>query len=76
MHRCIVCGRKFPEGQGIVMKVGNVVLEFHSKRCAYKFLRELVERLDPSVVEPVAKGLKKEMEERLRIKEERSKKKI
>ncbi len=70
------CGRKFPEGQGIVIKIGGTILEFHSKRCAYRFLRELVERLEPAVVEPVAKNLKKEMEEKLKIEERRARKKI
>lgn len=43
MRTCLVCGRRFHEGQGVVVKVRGGVLEFHSSRCASRFLRRLLE---------------------------------
>ncbi|MCE4615061.1 MAG: hypothetical protein F7B60_06005 [Desulfurococcales archaeon] len=45
-YECNVCGRKFPIGQGIVLNKSGFTLYFHSNRCASKFLRLLLERLD------------------------------
>lgn len=42
-YKCVVCGRAFPRGQGVVLKVRDVSLEFHSSKCASKFLRRLLE---------------------------------
>jgi len=28
-HKCLTCGRVFPEGQGIVIKIAGETLEFH-----------------------------------------------
>jgi hypothetical protein len=39
---CIVCGRKFPEGQGIKLTMKGEDYYFHSKACAYTFLKEAV----------------------------------
>ncbi|MEM4512226.1 MAG: hypothetical protein QXK97_02875 [Acidilobaceae archaeon] len=44
----MVCGRPFPEGQGVVLARGGFTLEFHSSRCAYRFFKLLFERLDYS----------------------------
>jgi len=63
VHTCIVCGRPFHEGQGIVIRRGDLVLEFHSARCASKFLRLLVERSDASCVEGPIKQISKELRE-------------
>jgi len=62
-HRCIVCGRVFPEGQGIVVKTGSIVLEFHSSRCASKFFRNLLERIPGEEIQPYIKKLVEEYEE-------------
>jgi len=48
MYECLVCGRRFPEGQGIVLNIGGKRLYFHSKRCAYKFFRSLIDKVDTS----------------------------
>jgi len=42
MPRCSVCGKVFPEGQGIVIRFGDEDLVFHKRTCAVKFLRELI----------------------------------
>jgi len=51
-YRCIVCGRKFPKGQGIVIEKSGRTMYFHSKRCAYRFLKLLLERVDDSCIKP------------------------
>ncbi|MEN2999163.1 MAG: hypothetical protein ABDH61_01090 [Acidilobaceae archaeon] len=63
-HRCIVCGRLFPEGQGIVLSRGNATLKFHSSRCAAKFLRIFFDRASSSSLEEMGR-LAKEMERAL-----------
>ena len=45
-YECVVCGRKFPVGQGIVLRKSGFTLYFHSSKCASKFLKLLLERLD------------------------------
>lgn len=45
-YECIVCGRKFPHGQGIIISRGGVVLAFHSKACLARFFRVFVEVID------------------------------
>ncbi|MCY0868752.1 MAG: hypothetical protein OWQ48_05960 [Desulfurococcus sp.] len=62
-HKCSVCGRVFPEGQGIVLRKGSVVLEFHSSRCASKFFKTLLERMPASELEPYLKKLVEEYSE-------------
>ncbi len=42
-RKCLVCGRSFPEGQGIVIVKDNIVLEFHSSRCVAKFFKRMIE---------------------------------
>ncbi len=63
---CIVCGRKFPHGQGIIITYGSLVLTFHSNRCASKFFKTLLERIPPEEIEKYIKRLVKEYEERLK----------
>ncbi|AWR95029.1 hypothetical protein [Acidianus brierleyi] len=41
-HVCLVCGKSFTEGQGIILTIADRKLEFHSKSCAYKFLKEVI----------------------------------
>lgn len=44
IQRCIVCGKPFPFGQGLTIVVDErLQLNFHSTRCASKFLRRLIE---------------------------------
>ncbi len=74
---CIVCGRKFPKGQGIVIELGKTILTFHSTKCATKFFRLLIERIeDKNTIEKAAKELIKELEEIRKRKEEMHRKKI
>ena len=66
MPKCMVCGRAFPEGQGIVLSRGDVYLSFHSSRCAAKFLRRLImDSEDYECIEKQVKLLVKELEELL-----------
>jgi len=60
---CIVCGRKFPKGQGIVLVIDGKVYPFHSKACALKFLRRFLEEVDKSLVINIFDKLSKEFEE-------------
>lgn len=64
-HKCIVCGRPFPSGQGVVIKLGSDILEFHSNRCFAKFAKSLLERLPPDEIKGYAKKLREEYEELL-----------
>ena len=64
-YKCIVCGRVFPEGQGIVIRYGDIVLAFHSSRCASKFLRQLLERIPPDEIKGYVKRLVEENLEQL-----------
>lgn len=69
MRRCIVCGRTFPEGQGVAISRGGLRLEFHSSRCAAKFLRRLLTEADDiQCIEKTAKRIAKEYEELLKLK--------
>jgi len=42
-RKCIVCGKIFPDGQGIVLVRETLVLEFHSRRCMVKFFKRVFE---------------------------------
>ena len=66
-HECIVCGRKFPEGQGIVINYGRYKLMFHSSRCASKFLRLLLERVPEETLGKYIDKIVEELEERLEL---------
>ena len=70
LYECIVCGRKFPEGQGITIVKGGVVLHFHSSRCAAKFLKALLENVDDSCI---TKGLKETVNEFQKLLENKKK---
>ena len=59
-YECVVCGRMFPEGQGIVITRAGVTLAFHSKACLAKFFRLFVERLPEKEFKRVAKELLEE----------------
>ncbi|MEB3773863.1 MAG: hypothetical protein GSR86_02910 [Desulfurococcales archaeon] len=72
-YQCIVCGRKFPEGQGIVIEKSGRVMHFHSRRCAYRFLRLVLERADDSCIKP---AIDEVLEEFRRILKERRVEKV
>ena len=72
---CVVCGRKFPRGQGVVLVIGGKEYSFHSKRCALKFLRRLLEELGDTA-SSAAERVAREFAEELRAKEEARRKKI
>ncbi len=76
VRRCLVCGRYFHEGQGIVLNYYGYTLEFHSSRCAAKFLRRLLEELDPSCGRSAVARLVDEYRRVLREIDERSAKRI
>ena len=70
LYECVVCGRKFPEGQGIVIVKAGRALHFHSKACAAKFFKLLLERVDDKCITPaideVLAELRRALEERRR----------
>ncbi|BAF34739.1 hypothetical protein APE_0601a [Aeropyrum pernix K1] len=74
MPKCIVCGRFFHEGQGIIIKIPGGLLEFHSSRCAQRFLRMLLEERGSECVArealELARGLRSSLE---RLEEGRAK---
>jgi len=73
---CIVCGRKFPKGQGIILTVKGSVYPFHSKTCAVKFFKRLIEEIDPDTLLYAFEKVKEEFKEELKAKAERNVKKI
>jgi len=75
-YRCIVCGRKFPEGQGIVIKYNDLVLSFHSSRCASKFLKRLLEIVPYEDLGKYIREIYSEYEDLLKKKEELRAKRI
>lgn len=76
MYECVVCGRKFPEGQGVIMTIAGKKLYFHSKRCAYRFLRSLIDKVDSSALGRALNETLKEFEELKKRRAELTKKKI
>ncbi|MEM2207918.1 MAG: hypothetical protein QXG17_04425 [Sulfolobales archaeon] len=72
---CAVCGRKFPEGQGIVIKIENREIAFHSSKCAAKFYKMLVDRGSKEVISESLK-LARELENVLDKRRESKSKKI
>ncbi len=75
-YECIVCGRKFPKGQGIVLRKAGFELAFHSNRCASKFLRLFLERLEDSCAKPALQEVIDELRKALEQKKEKTKKVI
>ena len=73
---CLVCGRIFPQGQGVKITIKGTDYYFHSKACAYKFLRELVLSADIDCISDVAKEIRRKYEDLLEKKKEASKKVI
>ncbi len=75
-YKCIICGRMFPEGQGIVIKYGKYTLAFHKSKCAAAFLRLLLERVPPEELEGYIKRIISEAEEKIRLNQRLKAKKI
>lgn len=75
-YKCIVCGRVFPQGQGIVIKTGNIILEFHSSRCASKFLRKLFENASFEDIGKYIRDTYEEFVKKLELVEKKRVKKI
>jgi len=71
-----VCGRVFPRGQGTIIVINDLTLEFHSNRCFAKFARELLKRMPQSDVKGYAKRLVEEYSEILSQKAKLKSKKI
>ncbi|WP_338601745.1 hypothetical protein V6M85_00700 [Sulfolobus tengchongensis] len=75
-YTCNTCGRVFPEGQGVILEVGSDKLYFHSKACAYKFLKEIVIGSDTDCISSSLKKVKKKYEEILEAASKKAEKKI
>ncbi|AWR99944.1 hypothetical protein [Metallosphaera hakonensis] len=75
-HECITCGRPFPEGQGIIMNLAGRKLEFHSKACAYSFLRELLLSVPEDCVSSPLREVYTKHEEKLDNLKKKAEKKI
>ena len=75
-YECIVCGRKFPRGQGIIIEKAGITLTFHSSRCAAKFLRLFLERADDRCVGSALRETIEELRKALETQRERTRKVI
>lgn len=75
-YRCITCGRPFPNGQGVIIKIGDDVLEFHSSRCFAKFAKSLLERMPYDEIKGYVKKIREEYEDLLEQKRKIRAKKI
>ena len=75
-YECIVCGRKFPQGQGIIIRKAGYELAFHSSRCAARFLKLLLERADDRCLSTAIKETIDELRKALEARRERTKKVI
>jgi len=73
---CIVCGRRFPRGQGVVLVVKGKEYLFHSKACALKFLRRVFEEIDEELLYSAFEKTLKKFSEELKRAELMRKKKI
>ncbi|MEM2234834.1 MAG: hypothetical protein QW224_03765 [Desulfurococcaceae archaeon] len=75
-NKCVVCGRVFPEGQGVVLRSGEIILSFHSNKCASKFLKILLEKLPSDEAKPYLTRIVNELDEVLKAKARAKAKKI
>ncbi|MEM2021414.1 MAG: hypothetical protein QXP80_04220 [Zestosphaera sp.] len=73
---CVVCGRKFSAGQGVTITVGERSYSFHSKGCALKFLRKVLEGIEQSEVSKAMERVADEYTEILKGRAEKTAKKI
>ncbi len=67
-YTCIVCGRKFPEGQGIIIRRAGVELAFHSKACFVKFFKRFIEIIDEKEFKKAAREVQREFQKALEAK--------
>jgi large subunit ribosomal protein L24e len=75
-YKCVVCGRSFPRGQGVIITIEDLTLEFHSNKCFSKFARELLKKLPSESVKGYAKRLVEEYREIILQKSKLKSKKI
>ncbi|AKV74728.1 MULTISPECIES: hypothetical protein [Metallosphaera] len=75
-HVCLTCGRPFPEGQGIILTLAGRTLEFHSKACAYSFLKDLVFSISEDCVSSPLRDVYEKRQEALEEMKKRAEKKI
>ncbi len=75
-HVCIVCGKMFPEGQGIVLTLDNYMLTFHSKACALKFFNTLLHKVSFDLIRDTVEDTVEEFKRKLREEFKRKAKKI
>jgi len=61
----MVCGRKFPLGQGVIINMCGFTLKFHNKSCAMKFFRVFASRLTGDEAKKVTKEVIDEFLSRL-----------
>ncbi len=73
---CIVCGKKFPKGQGIIIDIEGKSYSFHSKSCALKFLRRVIDEAQDLGIKKVMDEVEREFIEERRKREELRKKVI
>ncbi|BCU68354.1 hypothetical protein HS7_17910 [Sulfolobales archaeon HS-7] len=74
--RCMTCGRFFPEGQGVSLKIGDDSLLFHSNSCAFKFVREVLLEVDRECITGPLEDTKKRFNEKIKLLDEKKQKKI
>ncbi|MCD6324162.1 MAG: hypothetical protein J7L55_03545 [Desulfurococcales archaeon] len=75
-YECVVCGRKFPKGQGVTLVVGGKEFHFHSKSCAIKFIKRVIEEIDQGELLRAFERVEKEFREELELRAEKTAKKI
>ncbi|BBG23881.1 hypothetical protein [Sulfuracidifex tepidarius] len=73
---CNTCGRPFKEGQGIILTLAGKKLFFHSKGCAYKFFKEVLELSDKDCIDDGVEEVLKKYEEVIETKRKKAEKKI
>ena len=73
---CIVCGRKYPYGQGVTIRLADKDLTFHSKTCALKFVKSLLEKIPENQLKPALKETLNEYEKLLKEKKKITQKKL
>lgn len=75
-YACLTCGRTFHNGQGIILTIADRKLYFHSKACAYKFFREVLENAEKDCISSSIRQVYRKYEELDEKRKEKAKKKI
>ncbi len=75
-YECIVCGKKFPKGQGVLISLYNVELAFHSKSCALKFFKALFSKVEYDLIRNYIEETVNEFREKIAEERKRKAKKI